>query len=89
LRSSSLKILEVLHCGLMAEKLPDRTVASCDKRTASRFYQLKTGHALTGQYLEWTKNRPHSKCGWCYYKYQTREHLFKNCPEWKRQQKIL
>jgi hypothetical protein len=25
---------------------------------ASRFYQLKTGHCLTGYYLEWTKSQP-------------------------------
>jgi hypothetical protein len=29
------------------------------------------------------------KCGWCSYKVQTREHLVKNCPCWKPQQKIL
>jgi len=28
-------------------------------------------------------------CGWCRYKTQTREHLFKHCKEWKPQQKIL
>jgi len=26
---------------------------------------------------------------WCQYKIQTREHLFKNCPQWKSQQKTL
>jgi len=31
---------------------PDSTVASSSKRLASRFYQLKTGHCLTGQYLQ-------------------------------------
>ena len=30
---------------------PDGTVAGSTKRLASRFYQLKTGHCLTGQYL--------------------------------------
>jgi len=35
---------------------PDGTVANSTKRLASRFYQLKTGHCLTGQYLNWTKN---------------------------------
>ena len=28
-------------------------------------------------------------CWWCQYKIQTREHLFKNCPQWKSQQKTL
>ena len=52
-------------------------------------YQLKTGHCLTGQYLQWTTRRPDAKCWWCNYKTQTREHLFKNCPQWKSQQKAL
>ena len=29
---------------------PDGAVASSSKRLASRFYQIKTGHCLTGQY---------------------------------------
>jgi hypothetical protein len=28
--------------------------AKSSKRLAARFYQLKTGHCLTGQYLKWT-----------------------------------
>jgi hypothetical protein len=50
---------------------------------------LKTGHCLTGQYLQRIKNRPSAKCGWCPCKVQTREHLFRNCPRWKAQQKIV
>jgi len=56
---------------------------------ASRFYQMKTGHCLTGQYLHWTKSRPTPQCWWCRYQKQTRDHLFEVCPEWKAQQKIL
>jgi len=55
----------------------------------SQFYQIKTGHCLSGQYLNWAKNRPTPQCWWCRYPNQTREHLFKVCPEWKAQQKIL
>jgi len=68
---------------------PDGVVAGSTKRLASRFYQIKTGYCLTGQYLNWTKNRPTPQCWWCRYPNQTREHLFKVCPEWKAQQKIL
>ena len=68
---------------------PDSTVAESTKRIASRFYQIKTGHCLTGQYLNWTKKRATPQCWWCQYPHQTREHLFKECPEWKAQQKIL
>jgi len=68
---------------------PDQTVAKAKKRLASRFYQMKTGHCLTGQYLAWTTRRPDATCWWCQYKNQTREHLFKNCPQWKSQQRTL
>ena len=68
---------------------PDGAVAGSTKRLASRFYQIKTGHCLTGQYLNWTKNRSTPQCWWCRYRTQTRDHLFKECPEWKPQQKIL
>ena len=68
---------------------PDGTVAGSTKRLASRFYQLKAGHCLTEQYLNWTKSRPTPQCWWCQYRTQTRDHLFKECPEWKPQQKIL
>jgi len=68
---------------------PDGMVAGSTKRRASRFYQLKTGHCLTGQYLNWTKNRLTPQCWWCWHRTQTRDHLFKEYPEWKLQQKIL
>jgi len=64
-------------------------VAKARKRLAARFYQLKTGHCLTGQYLAWTTRRPDATCSWCQYRTQTRDHLFKHCPEWKNQQKVL
>src|SRR5258705_8389178 len=62
-----------------AKQKPDPVVAKARKRLASRFYQLKTGHCLTGQYLAWTTRRPDASCWWCRYKIQTREHLFKCC----------
>jgi len=44
---------------------PDGTIAESTKRLASRYYQLKTGHARTGQYLHWVKVRPIAQCWWC------------------------
>jgi len=64
-------------------------VARANKRLAARFYQLKTGHCLTGQYLAWTTRRLDASCWWCQHSIQSREHLFKNCPQWKSQQKTL
>jgi len=68
---------------------PDGAVAGSTKRLASRFYQLKTGHCLTGRYLNWTKNPPTPQWRWSRYRTQTRDHPFEECPEWKSQQKIL
>jgi len=68
---------------------PDGVVAGSTKRLASRFYQLKTGHCRTGQYLHWTKARPTAQCWWCRCPTQTRDHLLKGCPRWKGQQKTF
>jgi len=65
---------------------PDGTVAGSSKRLASRFYQLNTGHCLTGLYLQWARGRPTAHCWWCRCHTQTRDRLFK---VWKAQQKIL
>jgi hypothetical protein len=71
------------------QQRPDQTIAGSSKRLASRFYQLKTGHYLSGQYLNWTKKRPTAQCWWCPYRTQTREHDLKVCPAWKEQQRTL
>jgi len=65
------------------------TVAGSTKRLASRFYQLKTGHCRTGQYLHWAKVRPTAQYWWCRCPTQTRDHLLKWCLRWKEQQKTL
>jgi ribonuclease HI len=70
-------------------KRPDGTVAGSSKRLAARFYQLKTGHARTGEYLHWTKSRPTPQCWWCPHPRQTREHLLKGCPRWRKEQRVL
>ena len=69
------------RCSKMKYKMPkshrpDGTVSGSTKRIASRFYQMKTRHCLTGRYLNWTKNRATPRCG-CRYPQQTGEHLFK------------
>jgi len=73
---------------------PDPTPARADKRTASRFYQLKSRHALTGVYLKSTDNRSGDHCWWCDPEnnsdtLQTRDHLFKHCYKWKVQQAAM
>jgi len=68
---------------------PTGAMARGSKRLAGRFHQLRTRHCRTGKYLKWTKDADTAACGWCQYKTQTREYLFKNCKRRKTQQKIL
>ena len=68
---------------------PDGAIAKSTKRLASRYYQPKTGHARTGECLHWAKARPTAQCWWCQRPWQTRDRLFKVCPQWKMQQKTL
>jgi len=72
-----------------AKQKPDGTVAGSSKRLASRFYQLKTGHCLTGQYLHRTKSRPTPQCWWCTSVTQTRDHLFKEGADWRAAEDAL
>jgi len=59
---------------------PDAIVAGANKRLASRFYQLKTGHCLTGQCLQWTTRRPDTKCLWCQYSIHPSEPSIQELP---------
>jgi len=68
---------------------PDGTVAGSTKRLASRFYQLKIGHYLTGEYLHWSKSHPTPGCWWCRCPKQTRDYLLKRCSKWKEEQEVL
>jgi hypothetical protein len=42
-----------------------------------------------GKYLRRIGKRRDMKCWWCGHEYQTRDHLFKWCKRWKREQKRL
>jgi len=61
---SGRRISKAKYCMPKSQK-PDSVVADGTKRLASRFYQLKTGHARTGQYLHWAKVHPGAQCWWC------------------------
>jgi len=83
-------LTEAMYSKRKASRIPARA----EKRTAARFYQLKSGHALTGVYLKSTDNRPDDHCWWCDPEnisgtQQTRDHLFKHCSRWKDQQTEL
>jgi hypothetical protein len=65
----------------------NKAVMESKKAIAARFNQLKTGHALLAGYLRLIGKRDDMKCWWCGHEYQTRDHLFKWCKRWKRDQK--
>jgi len=67
----------------------NKVVMKSKKSIAVRFYQFKTGHALMGKYLRRIGKRGDMKCWWCGHEYQTRDHLYKWCKRWKREQKRL
>jgi len=72
---------------LPADQRPGRAIAGSTKRLANRPVLPAEDGALPD--LKWPKNQADAKCRWCPCKVQTREHLFKNCPRWKLQQKTL
>jgi ribonuclease HI len=80
-----------VKCRQWRKNRPDPAPAKARKGIASRYYQLKTGHALTGVYLKWIGSREEDTCWWCHRPgiTQTREHLFKTCTAWRQQQKML
>jgi len=44
---------------LSKKQKPNAIVVGANKRLASWFNQLKTGHCLTGQYFQWTTTPGH------------------------------
>ena len=57
------------------------------KALAGHFYQLLSGHAVTGGYLCRRMHKlPSDRCWWCgREERQPRHHLFVNCEAWKPQ----
>jgi len=73
---------------------PDPTPARTEKRTASRIYQLKSGHALTGVYLKSTENRPDDTAGGATRKtivvlVRRESTCSSNCYKWTDQQAVM
>jgi hypothetical protein len=55
----------------------NEAVMSSQNSIASRFYQLKSGHALIAKYLRRIGKRIDIKCWWFGHEYQMRDRLFK------------
>ena len=68
-------------------KIVDKTPFLVKKRLASRFFQLKMGHAITGTYLHRIRKQNNKNCWWCSNRNQTIHHLLFDCTRWRDQRK--
>jgi hypothetical protein len=67
----------------------DPIVAAAPKKIASRYYQLKAGHAAIGTFLKRTNARDSEACQGCQAPKESVHHLLFECREWRRQREGL
>lgn len=67
----------------------DPTAAAARKEVAGRYYQLKTGHAVVGAYLQQIKAQETAACRWCRHPYESVRHLLLECREWRTQRRTF
>ena len=67
----------------------DPTAAAAPKVIASRYYQLKTGHAAIGAYLQKIKVQENGTCQGCQAPSETVNHLMFECRQWRSQRRTL
>jgi hypothetical protein len=69
---------------------PDPAAMTTTKRIATRYFQLKTTHALTGTHLKRIKTIDDDRCWWCNNgERQTVQHLLKDCKRWRQERRKL
>ncbi|KKA22183.1 hypothetical protein T310_3782, partial [Rasamsonia emersonii CBS 393.64] len=68
---------------------PDPVAAAAPKKIASRYYQLKTGHAAIGTYLQKIQVRDSEACQGCQAPKESVYHLLFECREWRKQRRAL
>jgi hypothetical protein len=90
MRSASLPY--VLRCvkakGQRTSKMNKR-LGNGKKSTATRYLQLKSGHAVTGVHLRRTKQTEDARCWWCGNSRQSVAHLMLDCRKWRRERETL
>jgi hypothetical protein len=64
-------------------------IARAPKKVACRYYQLKTGHAAIGAFLQRIRARDDSSCQWCQAPRETVRHLLFECRQWCSQRRTL
>jgi hypothetical protein len=69
---------------------PDPTAIKTTKRIATRYYQLKTGHAVIVVHLKRIKTIPDDRCWWCNLgDRQSVKHLVKECRKWRKEREEI
>ena len=67
----------------------DKHVKDARKSVASRYLQLKSGHAVTGVHLLRIGKVQDTRCWWCSSSKQTVEHLLLKCRKWRRERATM
>jgi ribonuclease HI len=72
------------------QQKPDPTTMATPKRLASRYYQLKMGHVITGEHLKRINSTNDDRCWWCNNgERQAVKHLIKDCHKWRKEREKL
>jgi hypothetical protein len=75
---------------ILPEKLKvDPQVYAIRRPIATRFFQLKLGHAITAAYLFRIKKKDSKSCWWCGSANQDIDHLLFLCRKWRKERKEL
>ena len=67
----------------------DKHVKDARKSVASRYLQLKSGHAITRIHLLRIGKVQDAQCWWCSSSRQTVEHLLLECRKWRRERMTM
>ena len=67
----------------------DPTAAAASKHLASRYFQLKSGHAVIGAYLHQVRAQEDATCKGCGSSRETIHHLLFECRKWRHQRNKL
>lgn len=67
----------------------DPTLGNASKKYASRFYQLKVGHAAVGTFLVRIEAIETPECWWCGEAKQFVVHLYTKCRRWRKERRKM
>ncbi|KAI7710683.1 hypothetical protein KC353_g9519, partial [Hortaea werneckii] len=90
MRSASISYAQqcVKVSGKQSPKL-NKHIRDANKAVATRYLQLKSGHAVTGVHLMRTKRVQNARCWWCDDSRQSVAHLMLKCRKWRREREQM